>query len=109
ELPGEYVFRIHGPINLMRLMSVCDSIDRPELKYPPFQPLLRGPGGGGSMFKAISNGEILLHHPFDSFAPVVEFIQQASRDPEVFAIKQTLYRTSGDSPIVRALIEASRN
>lgn len=109
DLPGEYVFRIDGPINLMRLMSVYDSIDRPELKYPPFQPLLRGPSGGGSMFKAISGGEMLLHHPYDSFAPVVEFIQQASRDPDVFAIKQTLYRTSGDSPIVRALIEASRN
>lgn len=111
HLPTEYVFRINGPINLMRLMSVYDLIDRPDLKYPPFQPALQvqpGPAGQ-SIFKNISDADVLLHHPFDSFAPVIEFIQQASKDPAVFAIKQTLYRTSGDSPIVRALIEASRN
>lgn len=110
HLPTEYVFRINGPINLMRLMTVYDFIDRPDLKYPPLHPVLTVPlGPGTSIFKAIGEGDILLHHPFDSFLPVVEFIQQAAKDPSVFAIKQTLYRTSGDSPIVRALIEASRN
>ena len=110
HLPTEYVFRINGPINLMRLMSVYDFIDRPDLKYPPLHSVVKVPlGPGNSIFKSIAEGDILLHHPFDSFLPVVEFIQQAAKDPSVFAIKQTLYRTSGDSPIVRALIEASRN
>lgn len=110
DLPTEYVFRINGPINLMRLMSVYDSIDRPDLKYSPFQPALRLLSAPGqSLFNLLAEEDVLLHHPFDSFAPVVEFIQQAARDPRVFAIKQTLYRTSGDSPVVRALIEASLN
>lgn len=110
HLPTEYVFRINGPLNLLRLMSVYDGIDRADLKYQPFQPVVQMPvRPGQSIFKAIAEGDILLHHPFDSFAPVVEFVQQAAKDPQVFAIKQTLYRTSGDSPIVRALMEASRN
>jgi polyphosphate kinase len=110
DLPTEYVFRIKGPLNLLRLMSVYDAIDRPDLKYKPFQPALRLPSAHGqSIFRTLSEEDILLHHPFDSFAPVVEFVQQAAKDPHVFAIKQTLYRTSGDSPIVRALMEASRN
>ncbi len=110
RLPSEYVFRIRGPINLMRLNSVYELIDRPDLKFKPFQPVIRPAlAQSRSIFRAIAERDILLHHPFESFQPVVEFIQQAARDPRVFAIKQTLYRTSGDSPIVRALIEASRN
>lgn len=110
HLPTEYVFRIGGPINLMRLMSVYDLIDRPDLKFTPFQPALRPAlAQNQSIFRTITDGDILLHHPYEAFAPVVDFVQQAARDPQVFAIKQTLYRTSGDSPIVRALIEASRN
>lgn len=110
NLPTEYVFRINGPINLMRLMSVYDTIDRPELKYKSYQganPVSLAPGQ--SIFRLLAEQDLQLHHPFHSFAPVVEFIQQAAKDPQVFAIKQTLYRTSGDSPVVRALIEASRN
>lgn len=106
----ENVFRLPGPINLMRLMSVYDLIDRPDLKFPPFiphvPPELAEPA---KIFEAIGRKDFLLHHPFDSFSPVVDFISQAARDPDVFAIKQTLYRTSGDSPIVQALIEASQN
>ncbi len=110
DLPTEYVFRIRGPINLLRLMSVYDAIDRPDLKFKPFQPAVRPPlNSTQSIFKLIGEEDILLHHPFDSFAQVVEFIQQAAKDPRVFAIKQTLYRTSGDSPIVRALMEAANN
>ncbi len=109
-LPHEYAFRLRGPINLMRLMSLYDLIDRPDLKYPPFAPAL--PPALQSperIFAAIGEQDLLLHHPYDSFTPVVDFVEQAARDPQVFALKQTLYRTSGDSPIVRALIEASRN
>jgi polyphosphate kinase len=109
SLSHEYVFRLSGPVNLLRLMAVGD-IDRPDLKYPNFQPVnvspLREPA---VLFDTLRDRDILLHHPYDSFQPVVDFVEQAARDPRVLAIKQTLYRTSGDSPFVRALIEASRN
>jgi polyphosphate kinase len=108
-LAREYVFRLNGPINLLRLMGIYELLDRPDLKDPPFVP---HPGPFDPerepIFDTIARGDILLHHPFDSFDPVVLFVEEAARDPNVFAIKQTLYRTSGDSPIVRALIEASR-
>jgi polyphosphate kinase len=108
-LSHEYVFRLEGPINLLRLMAVGD-IDRPDLKYPPFQPVNTSPLREPALvFETLRERDILLHHPYDSFQPVVDFVEQAARDPEVLAIKQTLYRTSGDSPFVRALIEASRN
>ena len=109
NLSHEYVFRLEGPINPLRLMAVGD-IDRPDLKYPPFNPVnlspLRDPA---LVFDTLRERDVLLHHPYDSFQPVVDFVEQAARDPRVLAIKQTLYRTSGDSPFVRALIEASRN
>jgi polyphosphate kinase len=109
QLPNEYVFRLNGPLNLMRLMSVYEAIDRPDLKFPPLRPARRvAPPAERPIFEQIAEGDILLHHPYDSFDPVVEFVEQAARDPQVYAIKQTLYRTSGDSPIVRALIDASR-
>lgn len=108
SLSHEYVFRLGGPLNLLRLMSLTE-IERPELKFPPFNPVntsaLRP---GAPPFEVLRERDVLLHHPYDSFSPVVEFVEHAARDPQVFAIKQTLYRTSGDSPIVRALIEASR-
>ena len=109
-LAREYVFRINGPLNLLRLFGVYDLIERPDLKYPP---LCAHPGplqlSGEPVFSALAQRDILLHHPYDSFDPVVAFVQHAARDPQVFAIKQTLYRTSGDSPIVHALIEAAQN
>ncbi len=110
SLSHEYVFRLNGaPINLLRLMSLAD-IDRPGLKYMPFTPAAVSPLRETSrIFDTIAAQDILLHHPYDSFQPVVDFVTQAARDPSVFAIKQTLYRTSGDSPIVRALSEASHN
>ena len=108
-LPPDHVFRLVGPINLMRLQSLAD-LDRPDLKFPPFTPVnaspLRDPT---KIFETLRAQDVLLHHPYDSFTPVVDFVEQAARDPQVFAIKQTFYRTSGDSPLVRALIEASQN
>jgi len=112
NLPEEYVYRISGPLNLMRLFGVIDVIgaDHPQLIYPPFQPHKpHALAETGRMFDEIAHHDILLHHPYESFDPVVDFVRQAGRDPKVFAIKQTLYRTSGDSPVVEALIEASRN
>ncbi|MBC8009176.1 MAG: polyphosphate kinase 1, partial [Burkholderiales bacterium] len=109
SLSHEYVFRLEGPVNLLRLMALAD-IDRPDLKYSNFHPVnvspLREPA---LVFETLRERDVLLHHPYDSFQPVVDFVEQAARDPRVLAIKQTLYRTSGDSPFVRALIEASRN
>ena len=109
DLSHEYVFRLNGPLNLLRLMSL-DDLERPDLKFRPFTPVnvspLREPA---HIFETLRSQDVLLHHPYDSFQPVVDFIEQAARDPQVFAIKQTLYRTSGDSPFVKALIEASRN
>ncbi|HZP58872.1 MAG TPA: polyphosphate kinase 1 [Opitutaceae bacterium] len=108
-LSHEYVFRFNGPLNLMRLLSLYD-IDRPDLKYSPFTPVNVSPLRHiADVFDTLRGQDVFLHHPYDAFTPVVEFAEQAARDPQVFAIKQTLYRTSGDSPIVRALIEASRN
>jgi polyphosphate kinase len=110
DLPKEYVFQINGPINLLRLMGMSDEIDRPDLKYTPFIP---GPNTavlpGETIYDAIDRGDILLQHPYQSFQSVIDFVSEAATDPSVYAIKQTLYRTSGDSPIVAALIEASRN
>jgi polyphosphate kinase len=109
-LPLEYGFRLQGPLNLLRLMSLYELIDRPDLKFPPFTPAdLPQLRTAGNIFEAVRERDLLLHHPYDSFNPVVDFVEQAARDPDVLAIKQTLYRTSGDSPVVRALMDASIN
>lgn len=103
-----HAFKLKGPLNLLRLMSLYEALDRPDLKFAPFVPAdSAAVRTHKNIFEAIRERDILLHHPYDSFTPVVDFIEQAARDPEVLAIKQTLYRTSGDSPIVRALIDAS--
>jgi polyphosphate kinase len=110
NLSREFAFRLPTPLNLLRLISLYEIIDRPDLKFPPFTPAdLPRLRTQPSIFDAVREREILLHHPYDAFTPVVEFVEQAARDPEVLAIKQTLYRTSGDSPIVRALMDASHN
>lgn len=109
KLQPENVFTIDGPLNLFRLMSAYDLIDRPDLKFPHHTPLVpKGLETPERIFDHIAAKDILLHHPYESFQPFIDFLNQAARDPQVFAIKQTLYRTSGDSPIIKALIEASR-
>ncbi len=110
-LGNEDVYRVNGPVNLVRLMPVPDSVDRPDLRYPPFHPgfppeLAKRPV---DMFEVIRSGDVLLHHPFQSFAPVVSFLEQAAVDPNVVAIKQTVYRTGTDSVLMEALIKAARN
>jgi polyphosphate kinase len=102
------VFRVNGPINLSRLFHLYDQTPLPELKYKPFAPReLSFKPGSASIFETIRKREILLHHPYDSYDAVVRFIESAAHDPNVLSIKQTLYRTSENSPIVRALIEAA--
>ena len=102
------VFRVNGPINLSRLFHMYEETPRPDLKYPSFAPReLALKPGPGSLFEVVRKQNILLHHPYDSYEPVVDFIAGAAQDPSVLSIKQTLYRTSSDSPIVRALIDAA--
>ena len=103
------LYQVNGLVNLVRLMQVPDWVDRPDLKYVPFTPgLPREMTRQADIFKAMRKQDILLHHPFQSFSPVIEFIQQASEDPDVLAIKQTFYRTSADSTLMKSLIEAAR-
>ncbi len=110
ELAPEDLYQVHGLVNLVRLMQVPLWVDRPDLKYPGFVPGLPASlAKDGDLFAAIRRQDILLHHPFQSFAPVIEFIQQAARDPQVLSIKQTVYRTGTDSEIMEALIEAARS
>lgn len=110
ELTPEDLYRCQGPVNLARLMQIHELVQRPGLKFAPFEPA-RPPGLAvdSDAFAAIRAGDVLLHHPFQSFAPVIDFLQQAARDPAVLAIKQTLYRTGSDSPVAAALIAAARS
>ncbi|WP_043365322.1 MULTISPECIES: polyphosphate kinase 1 [Cupriavidus] len=104
------VFAVNGPVNLVRLLPVPDSVARDDLKYPPCRPGLPKAlqQEQTDMFRAIRDGDILLHHPYQSFAPVVDFIRQAAEDPDVMAIKQTVYRAGNDSALLDALIGAAR-
>jgi polyphosphate kinase len=109
EMTRQHLFLVDGPVNLNRLQEIIKLVDRPDLKFVPFkQSVPPAFARNRDMFAAIRRQDILLHHPFDSFAPVVEFLRQAAVSPEVLAIKQTLYRTGADSPIVNALIKAAR-
>jgi len=107
DLTENAVYRINGPVNLNRVIQVYDLVQRPELKFPPFQP--RQLSGIEAMFEKVAEGDVLLHHPFEAFTPVLELLRQASEDPNVLAIKQTLYRTGKDSMIVDSLVQAARN
>ncbi len=109
ELSDQDVYLCEGPVNVSRSIAIYDQIDRPDLKYPVFLQRVRPPiVDGDSLFAAIRERDILLHHPFDSFATVSELVKQASVDPDVLAIKQTLYRAGTDSQLVDHLIEAAR-
>ncbi|MDA0849031.1 MAG: polyphosphate kinase 1, partial [Verrucomicrobia bacterium] len=110
DLDTNAIYETDGPINPLRLMGVYDLINRPDLKFPHFTSKIpKGYELPELIFDNISKKDLLLHQPYDSFQPFIDFIEQAAKDPKVFAIKQTLYRTSGDSPIVKALMEASKN
>jgi len=103
------VFPVDGPVNLSRVQEIGEFVDRHDLKfktYKPSTPLVLS--RNANYFAAIKKQDVLLHHPYESFFPVIEFVKQAAVDPDVVAIKQTLYRTSSDSPIVSALLKAAQ-
>ncbi len=108
------VYRVMGPVNLVRLMQLPDLVDRPDLKYPPFTPglpaeLEKAQLKQSDLFKLIAKQDVLLHHPFQSFNPVLDFLRSAASDPQVVAIKQTIYRTGTDSALMEALLAAARS
>ncbi|TSA41883.1 MAG: polyphosphate kinase 1 [Methylococcaceae bacterium] len=109
NLTEDRLFLVNGPVNLNRIQEINALVDRPELKFPPFKPSVPTQlSRDKDIFAAIRRQDILLHHPFESFSPVVDFLRQAAEAPDVLAIKQTLYRTGVDSPIVAALIKAAK-
>lgn len=101
------LYRVNGPVNLARLLS---NFNRPQLRYKPFVPAIPTIlQKSDNIFNAMKKQDILLHHPYESFAPVIGLLREAARDPQVLAIKQTLYRSGADSEIVQILAEAARN
>jgi polyphosphate kinase len=109
NLGPEDLYRCHGPVNLHRLAALRELVDRPDLKYPPFVPgLPRRLTPEKDLFAVLRRGDILLHHPYQSFTPVVDLVRRAATDPAVLAVKVILYRTGAQSPLGDALIEAAR-
>jgi len=110
NLTQDDLYRVEGPVNLARLINVPDWVERPNLKFPVFRPTLPAQYTRGSdMFGLIREGDILLHHPFQSFQPVITFLEQAARDSAVVAIKMTVYRTGAESELMDILIGAARS
>ncbi len=110
NLGEEDLYRVDGPVNLARLISVPDGVERPTLKFPAFRPGLPAQlHRTGDLFASIREGDILLHHPYQSFQPVITFLEQAARDPAVVAIKMTVYRTGAESELMEILIGAARS
>jgi polyphosphate kinase len=108
QLTRDDLYQVPGPVNLNRLLAVYDLVDRSDLKFAPFTPGIPEELVKQNPFEAIAKHDILLHHPYESFTPVMDFVQRAATDPEVLAIKQTLYRTTPDSPLVASLVSAAR-
>ncbi len=108
DLSERDCYRVPGPVNLVRLQQVISLANRADLTFPAFEPPIPAPLRARDLFAAIRKHDMLLHHPYESFAPVMRFLLSAARDPDVVAIKQTVYRTGDDSALMQALIEAAR-
>jgi len=105
----ENVFLVNGPVNVSRLQAISSIVDRPNLKFKPFtQGRPSGTSSSSDIFATVKKQDVLLHHPYQSFSPVVDLLKQAATDPSVLSIKQTLYRTGAKSPVVDALVSAAR-
>ena len=110
DLPEAALYRVNGPVNLVRLNELIDQTDADQLRFAPYEPAWpqRRLPRGKNIFECLAKKDVLLHHPFESFEPVVELLRQAVHDPEVLAIKQTIYRTGSKSELMDLLIEAAR-
>src|SRR6478672_4207327 len=108
-LEGDDLYSVAGPVNLHRLITIPGQVNRPDLEYPVFVPGVPKPlAKGRDIFTTLRRGDVLLHRPFQAFTPVIDFIREAARDPQVVAIKQTVYRTGTDSVIMQTLIDAAQ-
>ena len=116
-LPDACLYRVGGPVTLVRFMQLPDAIARPDLKFAPFSPawpkdlpldLASNQLGKGGMFERLRQGDVMLHQPFESFDAVLALLREAVNDPQVLAIKQTIYRTGAESPLMDLLIEGAR-
>jgi polyphosphate kinase len=110
DLPEAALYRVNGPVNLVRLNQLIDQADADRLRFKPYEPAWpeRRLPRGTSVFERLRRGDLLLHHPFESFEPVVTFLREAVNDPDVLAIKQTIYRTGAQSVLMDLLLEAAR-
>jgi polyphosphate kinase len=106
-IPARRLYHVDGPVNMVRLIELVDYITEPSLRFPPFHPSFPARLSDGSIFGILNKQDVLLHHPFQSFQPVVDFIRSAASDPNVLAIKQTIYRTGMNSDLMEALIAAA--
>jgi len=110
DLASDDVYLCSGPVNLMRLNQIYELIQEPKLTFSGLTPVVpKAIQQSSNMFSLIAEGDVLLHHPFQSFAPVLDFLRQAAQDPDVLSIRQTLYRTGSDSQVVRTLTDAARS
>ncbi len=101
-------YRVDGPVNLNRLSELIDTVDRPELKFASFEPAIPRALRGADLFAVLRERDVLLHHPYESFEPVMDFLSSAARDPQVVALRQTVYRTGADSALMESLVAAAR-
>lgn len=109
DLERDALYQVNGPVNLNRLLAVYDLVERNDLKYPAFQPAVPASlDVKKGLFETISRRDVLLHHPYDAFSPILDVLRHAAQDPKVLAVKQTLYRTGPDSPVVDQLVAAAR-
>src|SRR5690606_3463925 len=113
SLEEKDTYRVLGPVNLSRLAELCDVPDRPDLLFTPYQAPIPVPfdqiENPKELFKAIARKDHLLHHPYQSFQPVLSFLRAAALDPQVVAIKQTIYRTGEDSELMQVLVQAAKS
>ena len=109
KMSRDFLYMVDGPVNMVRLNELIDVASKPAYRFPPFAPKLSVPMTEGELFPLIAREDVLLHHPYQSFQPVIDFIRAAAHDPAVVAIKQTIYRTGMNSELMEALIAAAQN